>query len=369
MLYINIVTCIYLGITLIFIIWNLEMYSKEKWIGKFNKKKNQQLKTQIKNEIAKLSKKKNISEKHLDLLYEKLKKMSNLLLFEDILTELNRKNASLIKKYCEEISKVFQKLTNIYREKDSTDKAYFTHVLSKFPELMQSDDNSINYAMMHFVFDKSIYCRVNAMRFFYHKGNISQIVNSLKKISKRNLYYSPKLLSDNMLEFSGKPTDLLNALLVEFDSFTTNFQMAIINYIRFQKEDRREDLYLKLKSQKYDKEVELSILRYFGTYKYLPAKNLMLEMITNKNTYNYEYRLVSAYALGIYDDKEVRNILMEGLKDLNWFVRKNSAISLSRMKLSKDEQRKIYNLNDKYAKEMMDYIWNTKEMKEGTKNE
>lgn len=369
MLDLTIITGIYLGIALLFISWNLIIHLKEIIWNKINKKQKYLFKIQIKEEMQKLSKKKNVSKKHLTLLEIKLESMSKLLLFEDILKEIEQKNAPLVKLYCESISTVFQHLANKYRDKDSIEKAYFTHILSLFPELMQNDDNSIHYAMMHFVFDKSSYCRENAMRFFFRKGSIPQIINSLKKISKRNLYYSSKLLSDNLLEFPKDHTALTNALLAEFDAFSVNFQMAIINYVRLKKEKCYEDLYPKLKKHKYDKEVELAIIRYFGTMKYEPAKELLLEIMQNQNIYNYEYRLVSAYALGSYDEPKVQEVLIQSLTDLNWFVRKNSAISLSRMKLTREDYKKINSLNDKYAKEMMNYIWEQQEKKEGIINE
>lgn len=360
--YIEVVIYVYFIVGILFVLWNIRTIGKDKIQKKINHKKKILYKMTIKEELANFNKRKYLSEKHETFLKNKLKNANNLLIFEDVLTKLKQEKNSKIEEYCIAAANTFQYLTTYYREKDSIQKAYFTHVLSEFPELMQNDDNSINYAMMHFVFDKSIYCRENAMLFFYHKGSVSQVVNSLKKISNRNLYYSPKLISDNLLEFTGDVYELSSALLSEFDSFSVNFQLAIMNYIRLKREDRCGEIYQKLKSHKYNKEVELAMVRYFGTYKYEPAKEILIEMMNDKHAYNYEYRLVAAYALAMYDEKEVRKILIENLKDLNWFVRKNTALSLSRMSLTKEEHQTIKNLDDKYAKEMMQYIWeDTKE--------
>lgn len=365
LMYLKEVTVAYLLMIGIIILYCIIFFANEEIKTKQKKQNNNKMKQLIQKEL----KKKNVSAEHVKYLQKNLRTVKNLFLWEDILLEEKKKKDNHIIKYCQEISPAFSDLTNYYREKDSIEKAYFTHVLSKFPEIIQNEDNKVQYAMMQFVFDPSVYCRENAMLFFYQKGSVNQVINSLKKISKRNLYYSPRLLADDLLKFTGNKEELSDALLKDFDIFNKKIQLAIINYLRFSKCDRRVELYEKLKKQNYDKEVILAIIRYFRVQIYKPVRNILFKIMEDKKDYNYEYRLVAAYTLSSYDDAQTRTLLVEGLKDKNWFVRKNSALSLARMQLTKEEQNQIFALNDRYAKEMMQYILEeTKQIRKESRN-
>lgn len=350
----------YIGISILLILGIISFFLKEKIREQNNLKKEKKLRKEMKINI----KNENVSRSHLLFLNEQLSKTQNLILFTKVLEECQKKNKSLTEEYCQNISDIFEKLVKEYRTKSSLEKAYFTHVLSKFPKLIQEDNKNIQYAMMHFVMDSSVYCRENAMLFFYHKGSLEGVINSLKKISSRKLYYSPKLLGDDLLKFTGDKQILLTRLLEEFDNFNPDFQLAIMNFCRFMNTDKKEEIYEKLISLKYDQEVNLSMIRYFGSIEYQPVENYLLNILEDKKKYSFEYRLVASYALRIYDNKKVRTALIENLKDKNWFVRKNTAISLSNMNLTKEEQKKIETLDDQYAKEMMRYVLEQKKQKE-----
>jgi len=348
---------IYLIITSIIIIWKIENIIESKIKENREAKKYHKYHEIVSAEVRSLKNKKNVSENHLLFLQKELKNTNNLRIFEDVLTKIRDLEAELVEKYCIKIASVFQILLPQYKAKNSVQKAYFMHFLFIFPEIMQNDDNIINYAMMHFVFDKSIYCRENAMLFFYHKGSPRQVVNSLKKISKRNLYYSPKLLADDLLLFSGDPKSLSALLLSEFNEFNPNFQVAIMNYIRFKGEDRNEEIYKMLISRKYDKEVELAMIRYFANHKYDQAVEILLEMMRDYNLYSDEYRIVTAYALATYDTKETRRILARNLTNPNFYIRKNAAVSLSKMDITIEEIKKVIEEKEQDANEMIEYVW------------
>lgn len=363
--FIKVTIYIYFAIMILFILFSMYALWREKLILKKIERKKRNYKKEISREIKKLSLEKHISKKHLNSLQKELMDTENLLIFEEVLESLKNKDIN-IQNYCIEISHLFQKLVEIYRKKDSIQKAYFSHVLSSFPQLLQGEEKSIEYAMMHFVFDSSVYCRENAMLFFYHKGSAEQVVNSLKKISNRKLYYNAKLLADDLLQFTGNTKELVSLLLEAFNEFSIQFQVAIINYIRFIKEDRKEKLYQKLISRKYNKEVDLAIIRYFARYSYEPVLDELIKIMQNKNSQD-EYRIVAAMALAIYDKKEIRKLLISNLSDSNWYVRKNSAISLTRMNLTKRELEEALKTDDPYAKEMLEYAWQEKIWREDKK--
>lgn len=364
--YIQFVIYVYLFIILFFISFYVSIFIKEKIMYQKYHQKKRVYKEIITKEINNMTKKQIFSDNHICFLQKELININHLLLFEEILIDLEKKNKKEVMNYCMKISSAFSFLIRSYRRKSSMEKAYFTYVLSMFPMLMHHNDNLVDYAMMSFVFDPSIYCRENAMLFFFHKGSSRQVIYSLKKINKRNLYYSPKLLADDLLQFSGNHEELASLLLEEFNDFSIRFQIAILHYIRLKGIDRKEDLYQKLLSKKYDKEVELAIIRYFARYKYDKVLKELLHFMHNKNAYDFEYRIVTAFALATYDTKEVRKILIHSLADCNWYVRKNAANSLVKMNVSIEELKQSLTTEDTYAREMLQSIWEEKLFSEDT---
>ncbi len=356
MKYINVIIYLYILVIVALVLYQIFGIIKDKNVKGQDRKIRIRYKDLVEKEILRLKKSKQASKEHLAFLEKQLVNTHNLVLFESVLSDIRKKDEKLIKEYCISISSAFQQLSILYRKKNSLQKAYFTYLLSLFPELIQ-DEETISYAMMHFVMDDSVYCRENAMLFFYHKSDERLIISSLKKMSKRNLYYSPKLLADDLLEFQGDQNALAVALLNDFDKFNSSYQLGIINYLRFSGKVYQEQIYHKYITKKYSKEVRLAIIRYFATHKYDPFEEELLKIIEDKSRSHYEYRLVASFALASYDNKRAREVLIDCLCDVNFYVRKNAAISLSRMKLTKSDIEKLKQLEDPYAQDMIRYIF------------
>ena len=193
------------------------------------------------------------------------------------------------------------------------------------------------------------------MLYLYKRGSTKLVVNALKLFSNLHLYYNKKLLSNDLLKFTGSKKQLMMQLLENFNGFSTNIQTAIINFSRYTNCDFCKIFYNMLISEKYDKEVNLSLIRYFGKNVYPKVLPYLLNLLENKDSNNTEYRIVITGVLEKYDKKIVRDILIKCTCDLNWYVRKNAANSLSKMKLSNEDKNKIKALEDRYGKEMINY--------------
>lgn len=349
---------IYLVIILLIVVCDVYYFIHEKMIARKRLKIAKKYREMVTEEIKNLKKSALASSLHLSFLETEMKMVENLLIFEDVLHEFAQKDPQKFQAYCKSISAAFQNLAIYYRKKNSLQKAYFTHLLSLFPELIQEDrEDAIHYAMMHFILDESVYCRENAMLFFLMKKKEQLVVNSLKKISSRGFYYHPKLLADDLLKFNGDASKLAILLLQDFDKFHTSFQVAIVNYIRFLEKDVREGMYQLFQNKKYHKEVRLAMMRYFAKYPYPSFLEDVLELIKDKRESHFEYRLVGAFALASYDVKKARAALIECLTDRNFHVRKNAALSLVRMHLTKEDLKVISELTDPYAIDMLKYVW------------
>lgn len=346
---------IYLVIIVLLILFNIWYVIKEKVLNLANKRRKKQYMAKIATEIDSLKHGDELSKKHKEYFKRKLARTNNLIVFESIVTDL--KNNSIMEAYLLEMASVFQRLSVSYRKKDSIHKAYYAHMLLSLPKITSSDEDLISQTMLNFATDKSIYCRENAMLFLYKNGSADLVVEALKGMKNRNLYYNAKLLTDDLLKFSGSHKALATLLLLEFDGFSVSTQTAVINYLRFIKEEKKRELYKKYQTHKYDKEVELAIIRYFSKHTYMPMLDEMMNIIKNKDDQNYEYRVVAATSLASYDLRKVRTALIDCLSDTFWYVRKNAAVSLSKMSLTQKELKILMELEEPLAKEMLKYVW------------
>ena len=132
---------------------------KSKYLKKKEVRTKRKFQEMIEKEMKHLKVNTIASNTHLSNLEKILNNTKNLIIFENVLTEKKKKNSKLVEEYCKSIASTFQYLSITYRKKNSLEKAYFTYVLALFPELIENKDDSIRFAMMHFVMDKSVYCR------------------------------------------------------------------------------------------------------------------------------------------------------------------------------------------------------------------
>lgn len=300
-----------------------------------------------------------ISEKRLKYFYHQLKNVNNFIWFDSVLDDIRKDEESEIDvdQFILKLSSVFQKLASYYRKEDSVQKAFFAHVLTNYPNMSDNKLDSIYKAMMEFTYDDSIYCRENTMLYLFNNGTIENIIHALMNMNNHNLFYNQKMLTDDLLKFKGDKKELAENLLNLFDDFIVDTQIAIINFLRLLKDGYDEKIYELYTKHKYDKEVELAMIRYFARHVYPPILKEFETTMKDKSVDNDEYRIILASTLASYDKKEVRQLLIEALSDTNWYVRKNSATSLARMKITDKELKEISESNDRYAKEMVSYIW------------
>lgn len=312
------------------------------------RKSNKKINTK-KYEIYKIKIKENDSKYFI----KKLKYPNNLIVYLDVIKQLEKEDSKKIKLYLKNNLILFQILAHKYSKKNSMKKAFYAHVLYELPvNLLNSNIESI---LLEFIYDNSIYCRANTMMLICKYGNIDMIIKSLKNISKRNLYYNRKLVENHLLIYNKRTDSLIKELLLNINLFTLEIQIAVINYVKHKSGNYCKEIYELY--GKLNKEVDLEIIRYFGKYYYEP---MLLQLLKLEEQ---DYLIVATKALSIYDKKYVHYFLIDNLSSPNWYVRKNSAYSLSKMKLSKLELKEIKNLKDKYGKEMIDYVLN-EEMEE-----
>lgn len=352
-----IIIYIYIYIIVSLILFDLWYTMNDKLQEKWNHKKLTQYKDMIQTQINIMESNPVMDKKHAKKLKWKFRKINNLLIYQEAMKELHEEYSKKVGEYLVLYAPVFQVILHSYRKKDSIYKAFLASFLSLYYPFHLNSNSIIDEEIMKYVEDNSIYCRENAMLYFYKRGSSTLVINALKLISDKGLYYNKKLLANDLLKFSGNQEELAQKLFQEFEHFSVDFQVSIVNYLRFSKADLNKEFYQMLISDEYDKEVDLAMIRYFGSKKYEKVLPYLLELLKNTNKEDVEYKIIATQAIRIYDSKEVRASLIKCISDDNWYVRKNAANSLYKMKLTKTDMKEIEAIQDKYGMEMIEYTF------------
>jgi HEAT repeat protein len=128
-------------------------------------------------------------------------------------------------------------------------------------------------------------------------------------------------------------------------------RLIIAHYINSDFDLACDDLLQILKTTN-DKELRLSILKYFQVFEFSDAMDILVNYMGNEE---WEYRALAARALGNHESIESIGLLYDGLKDSNWHVRTNSARSLIKLVASSVLFNYIQDTDDKYARDTMIY--------------
>lgn len=248
----------------------------------------------------------------------------------------------------EKLTTLFNKLTDIYNRKNIIEKIYFVYVLSKFSLAYKNDNKIINF-LINNSFSNSLYLSENCLKALYELDNPKYIVKTFLKMNYENCNHHYKLLSDGLLNFKGDKKELSYMFLDNYNKFNNNFRLAIINYFIRIDIDLTKEMY-KILLEETNKEVKISLLRYFGKHKYDKVKDKLIEFLND----DYEYAIVSIQSLQNYDGLDVVESLKKSLTSSNWYVRNRAAQGLIN-RLSKDEINKLLKIDDKYAIDALNY--------------
>lgn len=269
---------------------------------------------------------------------------------------LLEKNESINGKYIMDImhektyDNIFIRLTEIYSKKDLLSKTYYAYIL----KYVCKKDEKIYDFLYELLMSSSIYSTENALMAFYHIGNPSLIISAYKKMSKKNILYSNKLISDGLLEYSGNKNELCSKLYDNFDKFNEEIKIGILTYFRNCKYNIKEELLKRLEVKNSEKEIEIAMIRYFSKVYYKKAIDLFINRLDEGYYDDFEYDVVMIQSIISVDKltKKMVSVLEKCLCDSNYYVRLNAAKILK----EKIDLRTLEDIHDKYAKDMIKYV-------------
>ncbi|MGF6376174.1 hypothetical protein M2140_001245 [Clostridiales Family XIII bacterium PM5-7] len=236
-------------------------------------------------------------------------------------------------------------------------KAFFAYLVWQY-NLCQSQRGRRFVVLMHrLVLENSMYCRENALWALYVGGTTADVIKAYKLMIDHGIVHSQKLVTDGLLAFRGNKQELAEALWDNRKIFSVHYGVAFINFVRMASSGFEERFFQLLLNEKADAEIRIAAVRYFRSHPYPEASKYMRGIVSNWR--NHDWEIVSQSALSLERDiqsKETVLSLVEGAHSTNWYTRKNSAESLSRLEDEELLKLIVINEDDRYANEMVNYI-------------
>ena len=305
-----------------------------------------------------------IDSNHRKYLSEKLGKVNNLMAFDETLEKLYAGNPEKIRNYIGSLAPVFIHLILEYKRKNKLKVAYLLYLIKKYEIFRGQKSVVIADVILEAVQDPSLYCRENALQALYSIGNVEFVIKALMALDEGPYYHNAKLITDGLLTFSGEKEKLDELLWQTLPRFTTEMQVAILNYFRFSSGRHCEAMMKLLTTPQQNDEICYSCIRYFGKYHYEPALQYLLNFVRGENEINWEYAAISATSLSAYPSEQTVEVLKGALSSRNWYVRYNAAQSLGALGLDYTDLIDIFEGDDRYAEEMLRYRFDQNKLKE-----
>lgn len=333
------------------IIYNLRLRGNDRR----TQKRCEKLKVEMDPQFARLQQNLDVDKEHLKFLRCKLKKINQLVAFDQVLDEYTDAQYDLTLIYLHQTQPVALYLARIYETREDIQAAYFAYLLSKHVSKLQSHEDAVQELLLEYVKKQNLYCRLNALQALLQIGTIDYIVSAIHLQDDGAISLHDKILTELFLSFPGEHHQLISRLWAAWNSFSLHTQLSILNYIRFQCGDYREEMFAMMQHTSANKELRLSAIRYLGKYPYEPALKPLSAFALDKDPEHWEYATVAASSLAGYPETLVINTLKQALYSENWYIRSAAAQSLDTLNVDYSELVDVVIGNDRYAREIMTY--------------
>lgn len=296
-----------------------------------------------------------VMEAHKKFLQKKLQKTSGITAFDKALENIYKTEPELCEKYLLDIYPVFEYLTLKYISMDTIKIAYFPYILQKYNILKNDKEDKLKDILLELLRSVNVYCRENSLKAIYATANAEAVASSLKIIDKNLSFHHPKLICDGLLSYKGDKELLKDTLFKNFDTYSVDMRLNILNYFRFGNIFCDKEMLELLTNEKANRELRFSAIRYFEKFPNEKAEKIIQSFAENKEKRTWEYQAISSYALKSFPGDVSYRILVKNLSSSNWHIRQNSAISLEKLGYTYEDLISVFDGDDRYAREIMRY--------------
>lgn len=323
----------------------------------------------IKTELSNIKNGESVSENHLNYMTAALQREANMIAFDKVMDRICEADSQTVKEYLISLESVFVTVSEKYLRKDEIAAAYFPYIIGRYGILSEEPPEQIVRMLFVLLDQPSIYSRENAMQALYTTGNTEYVVKALKNIDRGNHFYHSKLISDGLLRFKGEAAALQKKLWEEFETFSTEMKVTLLNYFRFSSGEYGDRFLTIMNDESQDDEIRFACIRYFGKYFYKEAEQALVFYADCDNGLREEYCIIASMALALYPGEQTVKTLKKNLGNRNWYIRYNSSASLEKLGMTYLDLIDIIEGNDRYASEILRYRFDIRNVIEEEREE
>lgn len=301
---------------------------------------------------------------HLHWMQRHLLRLRNLNAFDTELEAMQEAQPDETAVYLKAIRPVFLSLAGRYCGRDTLEATYFAYVVRKYHIARHGSFDSLTEAMLGLLSSPSVYARENALHIIYDLGDADCAVRALLILDQSHTFHHPKLIHDGLLDFAADRGKLLAVLWKEFEYFSPEMQTTLVNYMRLSGGGCDKQIFTLMTSPGLDDEVYFACMRYFGRFFYKRAYPLLLENLRTGENRRWELAAVAASVLRNYPGVRTVDLLKEALHSSVWYIRSNAAESLEALGVGYTELAAIFEGEDRYAREILQYRLDYRRAKE-----
>ena len=348
----NFILYVYIAICILLLFYSCIYTYKSKFIKKKMSKMELKWKVLLDNEFENLKNGQPVSRKYLKYLERKLLSINNFISYINALDRF--KEDKLMPIYLKEIALSQQYLAYKYLKKDDISRSFFAYAISLYPPNARDEYLPILEILMQYMDNATISCRENVLRALYAIGNVYAVENAFQFINNHNLFHHPKLLADGLATFRGNKDELMKCLWKHIGDWNENLMVSIVKFIALNSSEYKSIFLPYLVDESIYLEIRIEMLRYYRKHYYEPVREILYSFLISN--VNINLSIVSATVLANYPSQRTIEVLKNALCHSNWYVRYNAADSLLKMDNCEDEINDILYGNDRYAKEILNYM-------------
>lgn len=248
----------------------------------------------------------------------------------------------------------FEENLEFIRKQSVSFQMKFLSFLSVYPSFLEGRGNSILSYVAECTISDSSFLVDQSFFAICRFGNSELVKKTLAFMNQKQIYYTPKLVLNSLLNFQGDAKLLKEFLAKDIKKYMNCYQQACIEFLGIKKINISTTLIPILTDLKEEKDVRIACIRYFAKVIYKPVVPILYEFLKD-DVGSWEYATVAAKTLGSYPSKDTTNHLLLALGSYSWYVRNNASASIVKINDRDVVKHMLRKIGDKYAYEALSY--------------
>lgn len=287
------------------------------------------------------------------LLLRKLKKTGELAAFNTALEP--RLEDPEARDYLNRCYDVFQELALYYGRRPPMERAFFAYLIAEYRPERPEGDGRLPTILLDYMENSTVYCRENVLHALCALGSGGCIEQALRLMEERGWYHHSRMLSDGLTAFRGDKEALAEQLWNISDRWNENLRLAVVQFATNVTGRLCDSFKKALTNRETPLEVRFAMIRYFARYPDPEAKPILLEL-ARESTAEGGPAIAACSVLAHYPGEDTVEVLENALSSPNWYIRRNAASSLVALNGEDAAYAYVDRVNDRYAKDMLNYV-------------